>query len=51
MQIVMIPVDSNRDEVNADLALRRTKCVRPEEQEHEQNCPKPGLRPQEPIPQ
>jgi hypothetical protein len=45
MQVVMISVDSNSEEANADLVLRRTKSIRPEEKKGEQKRPKPGLRP------
>jgi hypothetical protein len=51
MQIVMISVDSDGEEANADLVLRRTKSIRPEEKNDEQKRPKPGPRPYEPIPQ
>jgi hypothetical protein len=45
MQIVMISVDGNREQANADLVFRRTKSIRPEEKQNQQKRPKPGLRP------
>jgi len=35
----MISVDSNSEEANADLVLRRTQSVRSEEKKHQQKSP------------